>query len=81
MIPKIMSILIFAGLITFGVMIFSNKEKSSIKKQPTYFIIETDSCQYIGTVKENNPDKLTHRGRCKYCAERNKKLFEQLLNK
>lgn len=36
----------------------------------TYII---DSCEYIGTVHNNNSDILTHKGNCKYCIKRNSK--------
>jgi hypothetical protein len=36
----------------------------------TYVIYE---CEYIGDVRGNSRDFLTHKGNCKFCAERNKK--------
>jgi hypothetical protein len=36
----------------------------------TYII---DSCEYIGDVRGGSRDFLTHKGNCKFCAERNKK--------
>lgn len=32
-----------------------------------------DSCEYIGNVSICSSDFLTHKGNCKFCAERNKK--------
>lgn len=32
-----------------------------------------DGCEYIGSIKGTYQDKLTHKGNCKYCIERNKK--------
>lgn len=37
----------------------------------TIYII--DSCEYIGYIHKSNADYLTHKGNCKYCAQRNKK--------
>lgn len=36
-------------------------------------IYTIDSCEYIGTIYGNNADVLTHKGNCKFCAERSKK--------
>lgn len=36
----------------------------------TYVI---DECEYIGSVTGGNRDILTHKGNCKFCAERNKR--------
>jgi hypothetical protein len=35
----------------------------------TYII---DECEYIGDVRGNGGDFITHKGNCKFCAERNK---------
>ena len=32
-----------------------------------------DSCEYIGHINAFNRDFLTHKGNCKFCAERSKK--------
>ena len=32
-----------------------------------------DSCEYIGYINAFNSDVLTHKGNCKFCAERSKK--------
>jgi hypothetical protein len=32
-----------------------------------------DSCEYIGNVRGFTRDFLTHKGNCKFCAERSKK--------
>ena len=37
----------------------------------TYII---DSCEYIGSVYGVDSDFLLHKGNCKFCIERNKKL-------
>lgn len=31
-----------------------------------------DNCEYIGDVRGGSRDFLTHKGNCKFCAERNK---------
>ena len=32
-----------------------------------------DNCEYIGHINAFNSDVLTHKGNCKFCAERSKK--------
>lgn len=34
------------------------------------YIIEMDSCEYIGNLSNSSSDVVTHRGRCKFCAQR-----------
>lgn len=61
-------------------IIFFGCETKNIEQKQTDFIINgsqleiyiIDSCEYIGRVKGSNSDKLTHKGNCKFCAERNK---------
>jgi hypothetical protein len=36
-------------------------------------IYEFDSCQWVGRLRGATDDVLTHRARCKYCEQRNKK--------
>lgn len=43
-----------------------------------YYIVIIDSCEYI---KVMYVDGLTHKGNCKYCAERRKKEQEELIRK
>lgn len=53
----------------------------------TYNVVEIDSCEYL--VKHNSIiDKreikrdiisITHKGNCKYCQERNRKMIEEVL--
>ena len=31
-----------------------------------------DNCEYIGVVRGTGGDFITHKGNCKFCAERNK---------
>jgi len=45
-------------------------EDKSIRDIRLYVI---DSCEYIGYVDMSSSDFLTHKGNCKFCAERNKK--------
>ena len=62
-------------------VIFCGCETRNVKKQTTEFEINgsrleiyvIDSCEYIGVVHGGNADKLTHKGNCKFCAERSKK--------
>lgn len=32
-----------------------------------------DSCEYLGKLRRYQSDILTHKGNCKFCAERSKK--------
>jgi hypothetical protein len=44
-----------------------------------YKIVELDSCEYIMYHSVYNPseDKLTHKGNCKYCQARLKKILNE----
>ena len=37
------------------------------------YVYTLDSCEYVGWLKGTNGDWATHKGNCKFCAERNKK--------
>ncbi len=39
-----------------------------------------DSCEYIGGVHDNNTDKLTHKGNCRFCQKRQEEMFIRVLN-
>ena len=47
-----------------------------------FVVVEIDSCEYVGTSSSYNRDLFSHKGNCKFCAERRKqelkKLIEQL---
>lgn len=45
------------------------KDEASGNEIAVYVI---DSCEYIGKIGGYNNDVLTHKGNCKFCAERNK---------
>lgn len=36
-------------------------------------IYTIDSCEYVGTIFGSGSDVLSHKGNCKFCAERSKK--------
>jgi hypothetical protein len=45
------------------------------------FITSVDSCEYIGTVGDNNGDDfLTHKGNCKFCRERREIQHQRLVD-
>lgn len=60
-----------------------NGEIVVVKKQPAINeldhpkIIVYDSCEYIMYVTAYNYRELTHKGNCKYCEERQKKLLNK----
>jgi hypothetical protein len=64
------------------VVIFCGCESTSYDKQPTIYsngemsdlkIYVIDSCEYVGKLRGYQSDVLTHKGNCKFCAERSKK--------
>lgn len=57
-----------------GDAVFSQNSKNPIK------IIEMDSCEYLRINLAGNSGAIfIHRGNCKYCKERNRKMFESIL--
>lgn len=63
------------SLILFGCET-KNVEKHSTEYQingSSLQIYVIDSCEYIGFVYGTNSDKLTHKGNCRFCTERNKR--------
>lgn len=71
----------FAYVLLVVTIIFPSCETRNVEKYDTEFEIRgfplqiyvIDSCEYIGRVYNSNSDKLTHKGNCKFCAERSKK--------
>lgn len=39
----------------------------------SFYTYEYDSCEYVGNSLINNNAIFTHKGNCKFCAERSKK--------
>ena len=62
-------------------VIFCGCESKNVERYRTNYKINgsimqlyiIDSCEYIGLVYGFSSDKLTHKGNCKFCAERSKK--------
>lgn len=62
-------------------VIFCGCESKNVTVEQTTIIISgreikiytIDNCEYIGTIYGSNTDVLSHKGNCKFCAERSKK--------
>ena len=46
------------------------------EEQRTYII---DSCEYIGILDWGSANFLTHKGNCRFCAERRKQEIKELI--
>ena len=44
-----------------------------------FVVVEIDSCEYIGNSSFYNRDLFSHKGNCKYCAERRKQELKELI--
>lgn len=44
-----------------------------------FVVVEIDSCEYIGTSSSYNRDLFSHKGNCKFCAERRKQELKELI--
>jgi hypothetical protein len=44
-------------------------------------VVVIDSCEYIQYKSGNGYRHITHKGNCKFCAERNRKLLTELFKK
>lgn len=45
------------------------------------YTYELDSCEYIGKIFGSSNDKITHKGNCKYCQQRQAILIESIIRK
>ena len=72
----------FAYVLLVAVIFCGCEGQTSYDKQPTIYsneqmadvkIYVIDSCEYIGKLRGLQSDILTHKGNCKFCAERSKK--------
>jgi hypothetical protein len=61
---------IFCGCETKNVTVEETITKINGRPISVYVI---DSCEYIGNVYGGHGDMITHKGNCKFCAERSKK--------
>ena len=61
---------IFCGCKSKNVTVEETITTINGRKMKIYTI---DSCEYIGTIHGSNADVITHKGNCKFCAERSKK--------
>jgi hypothetical protein len=71
----------FAYVLLVGVIFCGCDENKNVTVEQTTTTINgremkiytIDSCEYIGTIYGSNADVLSHKGNCKFCAERSKK--------
>ena len=61
---------IFCGCETKNVTVEETITKINGRPISVYVI---DSCEYIGNIYGGHGDMITHKGNCKFCAERSKK--------
>jgi hypothetical protein len=61
---------IFCGCESKNVTVEETSTTINGREMKIYII---DSCEYIGTIHGSNADVITHKGNCKFCAERSKK--------
>jgi len=54
----------------------NDKNYATDEKGYTYELIVIDSCEYICT----SSYKLAHKGNCKYCLERSKKMIKEQID-
>lgn len=60
------------------IMVGCEKKHSDGTYEPyRYKVYIIDSCEYIGICKGAQNDFLAHKGNCKYCFERNKKMIRE----
>lgn len=66
----------FVCILIASAILFGCEKDGSTLSTVNGFKIKTytiDNCEYIGDVRGNDGDYLTHKGNCKFCAERNRK--------
>lgn len=61
---------VFCGCETENVQVENTRAIISGCNIQIYII---DSCEYLGHIYGGNGDMITHKGNCKFCAERSKK--------
>lgn len=44
------------------------------------YLYVIDSCEYLGSINTRHSDFCMHKGNCKYCDARQKKMIKELLN-
>ena len=67
-------LLILTALIMVGCDYNSNRNIDTKTEGVLFGTIIIDSCEYI-----NGPNKLAHKGNCRFCKERRQKELEKLI--
>ena len=65
----------FAYVILVSIIFFGCEKDGKTLSTINGFEVKTytiDNCEYIGDIRGTNKDFLTHKGNCKFCAERAK---------
>lgn len=45
-----------------------------------YKVYVIDSCEYVGVCEGSQYDFLAHKGNCRFCLERNKKMIKEQID-
>lgn len=53
--------------------IYETKEHLGVADGKDIYVYTIDSCEYIGSLRWAPSDVITHKGNCRYCAQRNSK--------
>ena len=73
---KKLLLLALLAMIMVGCKDEEGREYATDERGYTYEVIVIDSCEYICTPYY----KLAHKGNCKYCLERNKKMVKEQID-
>ena len=53
------------------------KNPDGTYKPCRYKVYVIDSCEYVGICESSQTDYLAHKGNCRFCAERNRRMIRE----
>ena len=72
--------LLFIALLAM-IMVGCDKKNPDGTYEPcTYKVYVIDSCEYVGVCEGGQCDFLAHKGNCRFCTERNRKIIKEQID-
>ena len=77
---KVIIALVYLITIILAVLLLTSCDKKNPygTYQPSeYKVYVIDSCEYVGICEGGQDDFLAHKGNCRFCAERNRRIIRE----
>lgn len=72
--------LLFIALLAIIMAGCDKKNPDGTYEPCVYKVYVIDSCEYVGICEGSQHDFLAHKGNCRFCLERNKKIIKEQID-